>query len=363
MKYINLALKLTLALLTFQSLFSENLDLENGIQDFVLETKRIEIPGHPNAFNPSIIRWQGHLLMSFREIPSYFSVYLPCFPRSFFNHLSSETSLIGIMQLDDDFNPIGKAQMLYLDAYHHLKSACTRSEDARLFSIQERLYITYSDNKEEAFSDGGFRVYVAELHFDGNQFSVGHSECLSQFEGESKHRREKNWVPFEYASNLFMAYSLTPHRILQPLLGTGQCETAFLSQGAVEWEWGDLRGGTPAQLIDSYQYLAFFHSSKMMSTIHSAEKNSLHYFMGAYTFSSSPPFNITRTSPEPIVGPGFYNGNAYEPYWKPVQVIFPCGYIFDDQSIWVAYGRQDHEIWIVKLNKTGLLHSLVYVLD
>src|SRR3990172_2038802 len=42
------------------------IDLDLIDQDFILGTKKIEIPDHPFAFNPSIIRWQGHLLMSFR---------------------------------------------------------------------------------------------------------------------------------------------------------------------------------------------------------------------------------------------------------------------------------------------------------
>ena len=35
-------------------------------QDFVLEMKQIAIPGYSCAFNPSIIRWQGSPLLSFR---------------------------------------------------------------------------------------------------------------------------------------------------------------------------------------------------------------------------------------------------------------------------------------------------------
>ena len=121
------------------------------------------------------------------------------------------------------------------------------------------------------------------------------------------------------------------------------------------------RGGTPGLIIDGSQYLAFFHSSKVMPTVHSNGDNILHYFIGAYTFAQHPPFEITQISPEPIVGRKFYNGTIYTPYWKPVRAIFPCGYIFDGSYIWIAYGRQDHEIWLAKLDKEGLLNSLVPV--
>ena len=52
---------------------NDKLDLEKKPQDFVLETIKISVPDYPHAFNPSIIRWQGRLLMSFREIPSDYS--------------------------------------------------------------------------------------------------------------------------------------------------------------------------------------------------------------------------------------------------------------------------------------------------
>ena len=116
-----------------------------------------------------------------------------------------------------------------------------------------------------------------------------------------------------------------------------------------------MRGGTPGIPIDGNQYLSFFHSSKEIPTLHSNREPILHYFMGAYTFALHPPFEITQISPKPIVGKGFYKGAIYDPYWKPVRVVFPCGLIVEGNFIWVAYGRQDHEIWMVKLDKCGLL--------
>jgi predicted GH43/DUF377 family glycosyl hydrolase len=84
----------------------------------------------------------------------------------------------------------------------------------------------------------------------------------------------------------------------------------------------------------------------------------VHYFMGAYLFEDSPPFSIQKISPNPIVSKTFYNGPAYQT-WKPLRVVFPCGVIHNEKYIWVSYGRQDHEAWIVKLDKAGLYKSLV----
>ena len=318
------------------------IDLEENVQDFVLETKQIIISEHLDAFNPGIIRWNGTLLMSFREIPN---------PRLTFN------SDLYLVWLDEDFNPMGVPQKLDNRDFSGVPS---RAEDARLIEVEGHLFIVYSDNCDDKVTKGGFRVYIAELVFENDKFLMQNIECLSRFEGESNLLREKNWSPFNYKGTLLLEYSLKPHRIFHPILGTGECETVAVSNSDIRWEWGELRGGTPG-LIDGNQYLSFFHSSIDMPTIHSEGKVISHYFMGAYAFSLDPPFKITKVSPEPIMGKNFYNGAVPKPYWKPLRVVFPGGFVFDDQFIWVVYGRQDRELWVVKLDKAGLLNSLVPV--
>lgn len=344
MKYTLIALQLSILL--FSGMLHAEIDLEDMSQEFVLDTKRLEIPGYPHAFNPSIIRWQGRLLMSFRDLP---------YPHTSFT--ASFISQFGLVWLDENFDPIGLPQLLITQDKNSLIPP--RSEDARLIAVGEKLYMVYSDNKDEKISKGGFRVYIAQLEYDGKEFSVHNIEGLLRFEGESNQVREKNWTPFSYCDQLLLAYSLVPHKILRPLIGTGECETFSSSDKDIAWDWGVLRGGTQGLVVDGKEYLTFFHSCKKMSTVHSSGAEILHYFMGAYTFSIDPPFEITAVSPEPIVGKGFYHGPIYKPYWHPVRAIFPCGFIFDDSFIWIAYGRQDHEIWIVKLDKEGLMRSLI----
>lgn len=337
---------LTVLFLLFSSFgFAQDalIHLEETVSDFVLETIPVHIPEYPNAFNPSILQWQDRYLLSFRVIPDR--------KASFNGHL-------GVVWLDAHFQPIGPAQLL--DTRELFPDIPSRSEDARLITVGPHLYIIYSDNTEPKISRGGFRVYVAELVLEGSYFQLKQPECLAVFEGESRDRREKNWVPFDYQGELLLAYSLNPHLIFHPLRGLGACETISSSTSSIQWNWGALKGGTPA-LLDGGEYLAFFHTWKKMSSIHSDGKPSAHYFMGAYRFQAEPPFALTAISPEPIVAKGFYTGAQYKPYWGPIQAIFPCGYVMDDQFIWVAYGRQDQECWLVKLDKKGLLDSLIPV--
>jgi predicted GH43/DUF377 family glycosyl hydrolase len=345
MKLVALVISLIASTLCFSNP-NKFLDLEVMVQDFVLEIKKIEIPGHPFAFNPGIIRWCGHFLLSYRIIPD---------PKHSFD------TQMGVIFLNEDFDPVSKPQLLNLRDEDAI--APCRAEDARLLSIGDRLFMIYDDNIESKISKGGFRMYVAELFYDGEHFIPDPIECLSQYEGESREIREKSWVPFEYQGNLLLAYSLLPHKIFYPRLdGSGVCDTIALSKSSIVWDWGALRGGTPG-LPENDQYLSFFHSSKEMATVHSNGEKILHYFIGAYTFSKEPPFAITSVSPTPIIGKNFYKGIDYKPYWKPIRCLFPCGYISDENYIWLAYGRDDHECWVAKLDKKRLLQSLVPVLE
>lgn len=326
-------------------LFGSNRINHEIAQEFVLETKQIHIPGYFGAFNPSILRWNDRFLMSFRVR----------------NHRLVSTFEIGLVFLDQYFNPISEPQILDIRSFdlNHPK----KEQDPRLLYIGEQLYLVYSNEIKERAKIGKYetrRVFVTRLHFEDNCFTADQPECLIAFDGERVSRWEKNWVPFDYEGQLLLSYSIAPHLIFRPLLGTGSCETVANTTSGIKWSWGHLRGGTPALKISENQYLAFFHSSTSMATVHSGGETMLHYFMGAYIFNASPPYSITHISPEPIIGKGFYTGPSYRTF-KPLRVVFPGGYLMDDSHIWVFYGRQDHEIWAVKIEKQGLIDSLVSV--
>ncbi|HSW86844.1 MAG TPA: hypothetical protein VLG49_05020 [Rhabdochlamydiaceae bacterium] len=320
---------------------SDDPDLEKMIQPFVLETKKIEITCCPGAFNPTITRWNGGILLGFRIR----------------NLKTGATNQIGLNWMDENFNLLGPAQLLNMPVGHLCE--VSKLQDPRLISIDDRLYVSFSEMMEGVFDRDIRRMYVAEVIHDGKYFHTNNPSCFTSYEGENPQRWEKNWITFDYNGNLMMIYSPIPHRIFRPLLGKGKCETIASSWASVQWPWGQLRGGTPALKIGN-EYLSIFHSSKYMKSKQSLGKNIAHYFMGAYTFSAEPPFEITRISKTPIVGKDFYNGPAYKT-WKPLRVVFPCGLIADDNYLWIAYGKQDYEIWIAKIDKKALLESLVPV--
>lgn len=319
------------------------IDLEERPHEYILETKKIEIPGYPDAFNPSICRWEGRLLLSFRFIP---------------NAKDPFTSYLGVVWLDENLDPDGPAQVL--NTREPFDPVPSRAEDGRIIKVADRYYFIYSDNIEPVISKGGFRLFLSEICLLNGQFFLKDIECISKFPGEDRKVREKNWTPFDYNGTLLLTYSQVPHLIFCPLFGMGECMTIASTPTDVDWKWGIIRGGTTAMPVDG-EYLSFFHSFIKMASLHSDGKEMPHYFMGAYTFSLEPPFPITRITPEPIVWKNFYRGPIHNRYWGSVRVVFPCGFIYDDQYIWVSYGRQDHELWIAKLDREGFFQSLIPV--
>ena len=319
------------------------IDLESMAQDFVLETIKIDIPGYPDAFNPSITRLNDSFLMCFR----------------FRDPATSSTNKIGFVWLDENFQLKSGIQELDIKInYSAYPTLLSYAQDPRLITVGGHLYMVYS-NLIGSSQGIQRRMFIASLHINLNgHILMQEPVSIENFVGEINQRQEKNWPPFDYNGNLLLAYSLNPHRIMAPDFQISAQNIAS-TQGNIQWSWGELRGGTPALKIGD-EYLAFFHSSKDMATLNSNGKKMTHYFMGAYTFSNDHPFAITKMSPSPIIGVNFYNGPIYAT-WKPLRVVFPGGYVYDDKFIWIVYGRQDHETCVVKIDRNGLFNSLIPV--
>lgn len=344
MHYFSLLLLLfSLSLAPLQGSFQQGSfkDLEQNPNECIIDLKQVVIPGHEHAFNPSLVRWKDHYLLCFREVSGTI-IHSP---------QSAASSTISLVWLDDDFNPISTAYKL---DFNNLRD-CT--DDARILVVGDELQIIYSDNIEEVITDSGFRMWTAKIEVNEDSFRVYDQEKLTYFDGEQEFRREKNWTPFDYQSFLCLSYSLSPHKVFLPVKGTECCYTLSEHNQSLEWKWGEIRGGTPAILVNGH-YLTFFHSCMDMQSLHSQGKSSLHYFMGAALFASSPPFEILKISKKPLVAKGFYSGENYIPYWKPVNAIFPCGIWEEKKTLIVSYGRQDHELWIARFDTKSLIESL-----
>ncbi|HSX14040.1 MAG TPA: hypothetical protein VLE96_06460 [Chlamydiales bacterium] len=314
-------------LFSFVSIFGE----------IVIAHKRIFFHEYPDAFNPSIIDYNDGYLLTFRYTP----------------HQKNESiSYIGICLLNDEFEPVSSPEILL--TRHQNSLTQSQSEDARLFKFRDKIFVIYNDNIDLNNPSIYDRrdMFIAEIFLINDRFVL--SSPLKLFCQEKKSQLwEKNWVPFEWNQMLYLSYSINPHEVLYTNLINGSCYSVFNSSKFCMWNYGALRGSSAALLVDG-EYLAFFHSSKVMASKASYDHPTWHYFMGAYTFSANPPFEMTRISQEPIVSEGFYEPSLS---WK--KVVFPGGYVIQGSLIHVAYGKDDSEIWIATIDKTALMESLV----
>lgn len=310
-----------------------------GTGNIVTSTKRIHLSNYPGAYNPSIVKFNDGYLLTFRFLPD--RTYQPWI------------SFIGVVLLDESFEPISRPEIL--DTRSHFKATPSQAEDARIFSFNDKLYLVFNDNVDLVFPSPWERrdMYVAELIYDGNQFYLADPVKLIH---ESKYPFvlwQKNWSPFEWNGSLLLSYTLNPHEVVALNWSNGCCRPCYETAKSINWNFGTIRGGTPALLLDG-EYLAFFHSGIVTTSTCSENREMWHYVMGAYTFTSEPPFELTKISSLPIDSPGFY---TYSSYGK--RVIYPGGFVVSGPNLYLAYGKDDSELWIATINIKALKDSMV----
>lgn len=308
--------------------------------------KQINLEKFPSAFNPSIIKFNKEILLTFRYCPDGSRLWV---------------SYIGVVLLNNNLEPISEPQLLEIDKI--LQGNCTaHHEDARLFSYNGQVYIVYGDFHftsahacDDAYSSTMVikeEMTIAKLHFENNRFKIRDPLRLIKHPPQM---REKNWTPFIWNGELLFSYYPVPHEILQPNLMTGNCSIISKMNADINWLWGEMRGGTPAAMFNG-DYLSFFHSSVYMKSSISNDRPRMHYFMGAYTFSSQPPFEIKKISCIPLKASGIYTNSD-----KSIRGVFPGGYIIMNQNFYLAYGKDDSEIWIAQIPQETISQSLVPV--
>lgn len=307
----------------------------------VKQTKRIYFPNYPGAYNPSMIQVEQGFLMTFRYHPD------------FYNH--PQCSEIGVVLLNENLDPISEPQLI--NTRHKRSQTFSQSEDVRLFSYRGRVCLIFNDNIddiEDAWFAKGLRrdMFIAILSYENGNYSLSTPQKIIYPAEYAFRPVQKNWVPFEWDKKLFLSYSLHNHLVISPNLNTGECHACYHTAAPIEWDFGPLRGGTAAQLVDG-EYLAFFHSPKAMKSVASGRALLWHYFAGAYTFAAKPPFEIKKISPFPLVAEGFY-----VPSSQPKRVIFPGGFVVCSDVIYLAYGKDDCEMWVATIDKKALLDSL-----
>ena len=300
----------------------------------IVHTRQIKIPGYHNAYNPSLIPYKDGYLLSFR--------YISRCPETVEGKFRTDVSFIGLVRLDKKFKVFEKT-VQFLNIVSHSSNFSLTAEDARLLTMGDRVFVFFNDLPLMS-SSGGFAMYFGELVEQQGMFVL--KEPAKPLNYLHASPIEKNWSPFVSGDRLYLIYSDQPRVILELDLNTGYCQE--VARTDVNWNWnlGQIRGGTPACLVNE-TFLTFFHSSFPAKT---TKKRA--YVMGAYTFDMDPPFTVRTMTFRPLGNLEYYTED------NPPKVIFPGGMVVQDHSIHVAWGKADKKIFITTFNRDKLLASM-----
>lgn len=307
--------------------------------DFIEDIIEIKIPGLDGAYNASIVEFENGYLMAFRY---------DTYKEPIGSNLNAYYQHIGMILLNENFEPTSP--------WKHCIG--NRTYDPRLLKIDDTIYMIFaSANPMDSNSNQSSRLNLCAIDCSTMEIDI---DSLNYLKCSFGQKWEKNWVLFSYENEIFLEYQISPHIILKPSLFNGHCtHETFINENensprSIEWNYGIIRGGTPAILVDD-KYLGFFHSSQR-----NPETKKYTYYVGAYLFSNVPPFTLEKASRHPFFHTNFYS--TCKSAKSESQVIFPGGFIIKGDKIFLCYGENDNAIKIMVLNKERLYTTLQNVL-
>lgn len=328
------------------------LDIPDPVHEKIYSIDKTNLMPGDYHFNSSIIDFDGKLLLAYRwdQIDSKVAAWI--------SHRSIDIVIVELDRLTlqpiKDTNKVLNIPTLYEADNGHYKF-----EDPRLFVFKNELYCMYitaslplQTDKKPCASVG-----ICKLN---NKYDVVNNWLLPygnnlQSDGSPLKSicylpkgNEKNWSFFEYENDLYLIYSINPHKVLKVDLSNSTLKEVGDTTFYPEWRHGELRGGScPIKVND--EYFGFFHSSFRYKN----DKIFPHpiYVMGMYGFEAKPPFKVTKISKAPILF-----GDIHGHIWSTA-VVFPCGAIYDKGKWLVSYGYNDYASKIVEIKHEKLINN------
>lgn len=288
-----------------------------------------------SAYNAALIRHKGVFVMVTRiDAPDAKAK----------NGMSQSLAAVA---LDASFVPMGPHTVLQT-------GATPSDEDPSLVEFDDDLYVVYN-----AIGGCGRTMRIGRITMTpsvdgGFSFGIeGIKDMLFTADGTTR-CVEKNWTPFVYAGDLHFIYEANPPLVINVAredLRSNSLKSitaSLVSKGThrVLWNYGEMRGGTPA-VYDATRdrYVSFFHSRTMVEGPLGLR---LYYVMGFYTFAKEPPFDIEELVSVPLVGPRYYDNPGC------ISVAFPRGLVIDGNQVHVSYGKDDNAIGVTTFDKAAL---------
>lgn len=296
------------------------------------------------CYNPSIVTIEDGYLLSFRwDRPE--NKVKNALKRA---RWKDKETFVCLVELDQNFSPRDIPQTIHLtDEYGR---TIQNPEDMRILKVGEDVVGIFNSSVTLYNGQPQFQMHLVNFrkNYASNHYTSSPTVALSYPKARNV---EKNWMPFVYNNELHLIYEISPHTVLKPNRETGECVVIAKNEKEIQWNFGELRGGTPALAMGNDFYISFFHSAVLAKQLR--RKSAYFYLMGCYVFDQKPPFNITAITPKPILPEDLYTFRH-----NHRKIIYPSGLTETPNEYILACGENDAHIVIVSLNKTRLLKEL-----
>jgi predicted GH43/DUF377 family glycosyl hydrolase len=266
---------------------------------------------------------------------------------------------LGLASLNTNFAVINNHTLKLSSAPGYELRKKDTAQDPRLFTVGKTSYMLY--NEKNPTTDLR-EMHLATVQLDNAQPTITNIKRLHY--APAPDLVQKNWVPFAYNDQMYFIYSFDPYTILQYDTQSEKLTAidTVKSDLAQRWQYGVIRGGTPAIYVPELDaYLGFFHSSIELEageTNWSARKTPRwrKYYMGAYLFANKPPFALKAFTPVPLAYKELYANKD-----QKFHIIFPAGLVEQKDEYLISAGIDDAKTMLFTINKQELLNSFDYI--
>lgn len=233
--------------------------------------------------------------------------------------------------------------------------------DPRYHKVGSDLYLTWNDGANRPSN----HQFIVKMTEDGLR-PAGKARELVLHHMERR-SIEKNWMLFEVGGQTFVVYSCSPHIILTADL-TNLEEVPCYPTAETHWVntyseiFGVMRGGAqPVRRVNRAgldTFLSITHSSYKLP-------EGRRYEIAAYEFEAQLPFKVLRSVKRPID----VNTDEIVKFEFPklnqdvLSVVYPCGFVVEDETAVISYGINDENLAIVKIPMPALDFALLPVKD
>jgi len=282
------------------------------------------------AFNPCVFEYSNVIYNTFRlATGSFFNLYkIYEYFTSCSKYYPSKICIQSINETSEIILPDIKYISEYCNITLNKIYKFTGYEDCRSIIVKEYLYLICSVFAESAeyCQMGIIQIKVSDLNKKAI-YPVNFKLLQPSFINKCS---QKNWMPFVYNSELYLVYSVNPHKILKCNLQNFtvrlEYETSNLQINK------NIRGGSNISEYNSYKfgkvYLGITHIRRHM-----------YYTNIFYIFEIKPPFKIIGISNEFIIYNSrihiLKNTNHLKYFWN---LQFTSGLHIDNSDINIYYG-------------------------